>query len=70
MDEVHLKEKDDIALGFGKAASLVLAGYFIIKVMGISEGNHWHLLNHLALGWILMVQQQLLNLQVRSITLN
>jgi Ni/Fe-hydrogenase subunit HybB-like protein len=44
MDEVHLQEKNDIALGFGKAASLVLAGYFIIKVIGISEGNHWHLL--------------------------
>mgnify|MGYP000205177012 CR=1 FL=1 len=44
MDEAHLKEKDDIALGFGKAASLVLAGYFIIKVIGISEGNNWHLL--------------------------
>jgi len=44
MDETHLKEKDDIALGFGKAASLVLAGYFIIKVIGISEGNNWHLL--------------------------
>lgn len=44
MDEAHLKEKDDIALGFGKAASLVLAGYFVIKVIGISEGNNWHLL--------------------------
>ena len=44
MDETHLKEKNDIALGFGKAASLVLAGYFIVKVIGISEGNNWHLL--------------------------
>ena len=44
MDETHLKEKNDIALGFGKAASLVLAGYFIIKVIGISESNNWHLL--------------------------
>ena len=44
MDEAHLKEKNDIALGFGKAASLVLAGYFIVKVIGISEGNHWNLL--------------------------
>ena len=44
MDEAHLKEKDDIALGFGKAASLVLAGYFIIKIIGISESNNWHLL--------------------------
>ena len=45
MDEDHLKEKDHIALGFGKAASWVLAGYFAIKVVGIAEGNHWHLLS-------------------------
>lgn len=44
MDEAHKKEKDTVTLGFGKAASLVLSGYFIIKVIGISEGNHWHLL--------------------------
>jgi Ni/Fe-hydrogenase subunit HybB-like protein len=44
MDQEHLKEKDTVALGFGKAAALVLAGYFIIKVIGISEGNNWHLL--------------------------
>jgi len=44
MDEAHLKEKDTVALGFGKAASLVLAGYFIVKIIGISEGNNWHLL--------------------------
>jgi len=44
MDPAHLEEKDQVALGFGKAASFVLAGYFIIKVIGISAGNHWHLL--------------------------
>lgn len=44
MDPGHLEEKDSVALGFGKAASFVLAGYFIIKVIGISAGNHWHLL--------------------------
>jgi len=44
MDEAHLKEKNDVTLGFGKAASYVLAGYFAIKVIGISTGNHWHLL--------------------------
>ena len=44
MDETHLAEKDTIALGFGKAASFVLAGYFIVKVIGISAGNHWHFL--------------------------
>ena len=41
----HLNEKNHIALGFGKAASWVLAGYFAIKVMGISAGNQWHLLS-------------------------
>ncbi|MBW1850647.1 MAG: Ni/Fe-hydrogenase cytochrome b subunit [Deltaproteobacteria bacterium] len=45
MDEAHLKEKDQITLGFGKAASWVLAGYFAIKVIGISAGNHWQLLS-------------------------
>jgi len=44
MDEAHMQEKDTVALGFGKAAALVLAGYFIVKVIGISEGNNWHLL--------------------------
>ena len=44
MDEAHLKEKDTVALGFGKAASLLLAGYFIVKVIGISVDNNWHLL--------------------------
>jgi len=44
MDDTHLKENDPLTLGFGKAASLVLAGYFTIKVIGIAEGNHWHLL--------------------------
>ena len=44
MDEAHMKEKDAVALGFGKAASLVLAGYFITKVIGISAANNWHLL--------------------------
>ncbi len=44
MDAAHLKEREGVVLGFGKAASLVLAGYFIIKVIGVSEGNNWHLL--------------------------
>jgi Ni/Fe-hydrogenase subunit HybB-like protein len=44
MDEVHLREKNDVTLGFGKAASFVLAGYFLIKVFGISSGNNWHYL--------------------------
>ena len=44
MDEVHMQEKNDITLGFGKAASFVLAGYFIIKIFGLSSSNNWHYL--------------------------
>jgi Ni/Fe-hydrogenase subunit HybB-like protein len=44
MDEAHRREKDDLALGFGKAAALVLAGYFTIKVIGLSTSDGWHLL--------------------------
>jgi hypothetical protein len=44
MDDTHLKEKDDIVVGFGKAASIVLFGYFSIKIVGIAAGDHWHLL--------------------------
>jgi Ni/Fe-hydrogenase subunit HybB-like protein len=44
MDAAHLNENEGVTLGFGKAASLVLAGYFIIKVMGIAGGDNWRLL--------------------------
>ncbi len=44
MDEEHLNQKEDIALGFAKAASIVLAGYFVIKVIGIAKDNNWHYL--------------------------
>jgi Ni/Fe-hydrogenase subunit HybB-like protein len=44
MDEAHLKEKEDVVIGFGRAASFVLAGYFVIKVIGIAVDNEWALL--------------------------
>ena len=44
MDTAHLHESEGVTLGFGKAASLILAGYFTIKVMGIAGGDHWLLL--------------------------
>ncbi len=44
MDETHLNENEGVTLGFGKAASFVLAGYFMIKVMGIAGGDNWRLL--------------------------
>jgi Ni/Fe-hydrogenase subunit HybB-like protein len=44
MDEAHKSGHDDLALGFGKAAAWVLAGYFIIKVIGVAVDNNWHYL--------------------------
>ena len=44
MDETHLAEADGVTLGFGKSAALVLAGYFIIKVIGVAVDNNWHYL--------------------------
>jgi Ni/Fe-hydrogenase subunit HybB-like protein len=41
MDAEHLREADGVALGFAKAASWVLVGYFIIKVIGIAQTNAW-----------------------------
>lgn len=44
MDEEHLKTADDVVLGFGKGAAMVLAIYFAIKVFGVALGNNWALL--------------------------
>lgn len=44
MDQTYLDEHDGVTLGFGRAASMVLAGYFTIKVVGLAAGNHWDLL--------------------------
>jgi Ni/Fe-hydrogenase subunit HybB-like protein len=48
MDDTHLGESDGLTMGFGKAASMALAGYFTIKVIGIAVDNNWH---YLATGW-------------------
>jgi hypothetical protein len=57
MDEAHRREADGVALGFGKAASFVLAGYFTIKVIGIAQGNTW---SYLATGYGLWFLVELL----------
>ncbi len=48
MDDTHLGESNGLTMGFGKAAALVLAGYFTIKVIGIAVDDNWH---YLATGW-------------------
>jgi Ni/Fe-hydrogenase subunit HybB-like protein len=54
MDETHLRENEGVTLGFGKAASLVLAGYFIIKIIGMSTANTWHYLGTGYGAWFLV----------------
>jgi Ni/Fe-hydrogenase subunit HybB-like protein len=44
MDQEHLEEKEGVVLGFSKAASLVLAGYFSIKLIGLAADNNWRYL--------------------------
>lgn len=44
MDEAHLSGNEGLVLGFGKAAAWVLAGYFVIKVIGVAADNNWHYL--------------------------
>ena len=44
MDAQHLAEKDTLALSFGKAAAFVLAGYFMIKMIGVAASDNWHYL--------------------------
>ena len=45
IDHHHHEEFDEVTLGFAKAASWVLAGYFALKVIGIALENEWYLLN-------------------------
>jgi Ni/Fe-hydrogenase subunit HybB-like protein len=54
MDETHLREKEDVVFGFGKAASLVLAAYFAVKVFGITMDNNWHYLSTGYGAWFLV----------------
>ncbi|CAB5079346.1 Integral membrane protein DVU_0534 [Olavius algarvensis associated proteobacterium Delta 3] len=44
MDETHLAESRGVTLGFGKAAAYTLAGYFLLKVIGVAADNDWHYL--------------------------
>lgn len=38
-------DHDSLTLGLAKAAVLVLFAYFAMKLIGLSHGNHWALLN-------------------------
>jgi Ni/Fe-hydrogenase subunit HybB-like protein len=54
MDEAHLREKEDVVFGFGKAASFVLAAYFAIKVFGMNADDNWRYLTTPYGAWFLV----------------
>ncbi len=41
IDKEHDIESQNVALGFGKAASFLMAGYLMIQVIGIAIDNDW-----------------------------
>jgi len=43
-DYHYLASLDNLTLGLGKAASVVLFTYFGLEVIGVAHGNHWALL--------------------------
>jgi Ni/Fe-hydrogenase subunit HybB-like protein len=50
----HAFDHDRIVLGLGRAASMILFGYFGIKLLGIANGDHWHLLGTPYGAWYLV----------------
>ena len=48
MDDVHNREAEGVILGFGKAGSFILFGYFCIRVFDMTMSNTW---SYLATGY-------------------
>lgn len=44
MDETHLREADDVVLGFGKAASFIMFGYLMVRFFDVAMQDNWHYL--------------------------
>ncbi len=44
MDAAHLRDANSVTLGFAKAASFVMMGYFFIRFYGVAMDNNWKLL--------------------------
>lgn len=55
IDKKHHELFDQMTLGFGKAAAMVLAGYLALKIIGLAEGHRWHLLVT-PYGWLFLAE--------------
>ncbi len=54
MDRTYLREHDGVVLGFSKGAALVLACYFLLKLVGIALDDKWHYLLTAYGAWFLV----------------
>ncbi|MDO8473593.1 MAG: NrfD/PsrC family molybdoenzyme membrane anchor subunit, partial [Dehalococcoidia bacterium] len=50
----HKQQLDNITLGLGKAASIVLFAYFGLKIIGVMHGDNWALLGTTLGHWFLV----------------
>ena len=48
MDSEHIREHDTVVFGFARGAAYVLAGYFMIKIIGVAADGNW---SYLATGY-------------------
>ncbi len=53
MDSTHLKEADEVTVGFARAASLILFGYFMLKLIDMAvQDNFKYLLSGFGFWWM------------------
>lgn len=51
MDEEHLRGANEVAFGFARGASFIMAGYLCIRIFDLAMNNNWH---YLATGYGLL----------------
>ena len=54
MDATHLAQAEGVTFGFGRAAAMVLAGYFAIRVMDLAMDHDWQYLFTCYGAWFLV----------------
>ncbi len=45
MDEHHLHSAHEVAFGFGRGASFIMAGYLCLRIFDLAMSNNWHYLS-------------------------
>ncbi len=55
-DEEHRVVGEQVAYGFAKASSVILLGYFVIKLIGLAHDNEWAMLTRDFYGWWFLLE--------------